>query len=309
MTFGSLVAFISYSALVFEPIKIVSYLIRQISNIKPAFERYLEFLNADAEKDSLNAIKLSNSIDIKHIKFENVSLNYNQKKALDNVSFTINKGENVAIIGFNGSGKTSIINLFLRFYEPSQGYIKINNENIKSFTFESYRSIWSLMAQSNYLFNDSIKNNINITEDLTMNQIKNSCKISGAGIFIHKLQDKFDTCVGYNGALLSGGEKQKVVLARTLARKHTKILLLDEATSSYDYYSEQIFNKEILSTNCYDFTIIITHRPEVLKKLDKIIYLDKGKVVDIGTFDELYKSQKGFRNMITNKQEEKINAI
>lgn len=310
MTIGSLVAFISYSSLVFEPISIISYLITELSSIKPALERYLKFLNTDSEKDSPNSIELPNSMDINQMKFENVSLVYNQEKALDCVNFTINKGETVAIIGFNGSGKTSIINLILRFYEPTDGRIKINDIDIKSYTFESYRSIYSLMAQNNYLFNDTINNNINISEELSMDEIIDSCEKSGAYSFIHELPEKFDARVGYNGAKLSGGEKQKVALSRTLAQKNTRILILDEATSSYDYYSEQILNKEILASNRYNFTIIITHRPEVLKKLDKIIFLDKGKVIGIGTFNELYKSQKEFRNMIANThEEEKPDAI
>lgn len=304
MTIGSLVSFISYSALVFEPIGIISYLATQLSSTKPAFERFLRFLDTEAEKDEPNAVELPDSMDIRQIRFENVSLIYDQEKVLDQVNFTINKNEKIAIIGFNGSGKTSIINLLLRFYEPTEGSIRINDINIKSFTFESYRSIWSLMAQSNYLFNDTIKNNINITDDLSMDGIVDSCKKSGAYSFIEKLPEKFDTRVGYNGAKLSGGEKQKITLARTLARKNTKILILDEATSSYDYYSEQIFNKEILSSSRYNITIIITHRPEILKMLDKIIFLDKGRVIGIGTFDELYESLESFRYMIASIREE-----
>lgn len=304
LTIGGLVSFIAYSSLVFEPISIISYLITQLSTSKPALERYLRFLNTEAEIDELNSIELSKTIDVEDIEFENVSLIYDHEKALDNVNFSIRKGERVAIIGFNGSGKTSIINLLLRFYEPTEGNIKINNTNIKSYTFESYRSIWSVMAQNNYLFNESIKNNINITGDLSMDDIISSCKRSGAYSFIYDLPDKFYTRVGYNGAKLSGGEKQKITLARTLARKDTKLLILDEATSSYDYYSEQTLNKEILSSDQYSFVIMITHRPEVLKLLDKIIYLDKGKVMGIGTYDELYNSLDSFRYMIMNTQKE-----
>lgn len=163
ITIGRLVSFISYSSLVYEPISIISYLITQLSATKPAFERYLRFLNTEAEEDNLNFIELSNSSGINQIRFEDVLLVYNQEKVLDQINFTINRGERIAIIGFNGSGKTSNINLLLRFYEPTEGNIKINENDIKSYTFESYRSMWSLMAQNNYLFNDTIKNNINIS--------------------------------------------------------------------------------------------------------------------------------------------------
>lgn len=304
MSVGSLVSFISYSALVFEPITIISYLITQLSSAKPAFERFLSFLSTDTEENAPDSIELLKTTEIEQIKFENVSLIYEQDKVLDQVNFNINKGEKVAIIGPNGSGKTSIINLLLRFYEPTEGTIRINDNSIKTYTFDSYRSIWSLMAQNNYLFNDTIENNINISGELTIDEITDSCIKSGAYPFIQKLPQKFDTRVGYNGAKLSGGEKQKITLARALARKSTKILILDEATSSFDYYSEQVFNEVILSLFNYSFCIIITHRPEVLKVLDKIIYVDKGKIMGIGTYDELYDSSDSFKYMIMNTQEE-----
>lgn len=310
LTLGSLVSFISYSSIVFEPITIITYLATQLSTIKPALERFHKFIDSESEIDTPDSVMLPSSMDIEHIDFNNVSLVYDEEKTLDQVNFTINKGEKVAIIGFNGSGKTSIINLLLRFYEPTEGSITVNGCDIKSYTFESYRSIWSVMAQNNYLFNDTIRNNINIYGDLSEDDIVCSCKKAEAYSFIQKLPEKLDTRIGYNGSKLSGGEKQKVALARALARKNTKVLILDEATSNYDYHSEQIFNSEIISSNRYDITILITHRPEVLKRLDKIIYLEKGKVVSIGTFDEIYKSQDNFRDMVLNcYEEEKKNAF
>jgi len=303
MTIGMLVAFISYSSLVFEPVSIVSYIITQLSTTKPAFERFLKFLGTDAEVDDSEAIELDKTLEVKHIKFENVTLVYEQDKALDNVSFTINKGEKVAIIGLNGSGKSSLINLLLRFYEPSDGSIKINDSSINEYTFESYRSIWSLMSQSSYLFNDTIERNINITSDLSEKELLDSSRLSGALSFIEQLPEKFNTRVGYNGSKLSGGERQKVALARTMSKKNTKILLLDEATSSFDYSSEQLFNSEILSSQNYDIMLIVTHRPEILQILNKIIYLENGKVAGVGTYDELMQSScNGFKNMLCKVQ-------
>jgi len=288
MTIGMLVSFIAYSSLVFEPINLVSYLITQLSSTKPALERFLTFLNTESEKDHVNAMTLDDSSNIEQISFNNVSLIYDEEKALDQVSFTIDKGERVAIIGLNGSGKSSIINLLLRFYEPTEGVIKLNERDIQLYTMTSYRSIWSLMAQKNYLFNDSINNNINISCNLSAEDVKKSCLQAGAYAFIERLPERFETSVGFNGAKLSGGERQKIALARTLAKNNSKILVLDEATSSFDFYSEQIFNREVLKSSKYGMTIIITHRPEILKIIDKIIYLENGKVVKIGTFDELF---------------------
>lgn len=209
LTFGSLVSFISYSSLVFEPISIISYLITQISSIKPAFERFLKFLNTDKEEDTFNATEFSDSMDIEEIVFDNVSLAYGQDKILDQINFTLKRGERVAIIGFNGSGKTSIINLLLRFYEPTEGLIRLNGNDIKSYTIESYRALWSLMAQDTYLFNDTIMNNIDISGTLSSVEIDAGCVRAGAYSFIQDLPEKLNTRVGYNGTKLSGGKNKR----------------------------------------------------------------------------------------------------
>jgi len=304
MTIGMLVSFVAYSALVFEPVSIVSHIITQLSTTRPAFSRFLKFMETDVESDKPDAIEMSCSADINSIVFDNVSLTYESEYVLSKVTFKINKGERVAIIGLNGSGKSSIINLLLRFYEPTEGNIEINGKDISLYTFDSYRSIWSLMAQNCYIFNGSIEENINITQDLTASDIKECCTKSGASLFVENLPLKLKTPTGYNGAKLSGGERQKISLARTLAKKKSKILVLDEATSSYDYHSEQQFNKEILASSQYNITILVTHRPEILKQMDKIIFLEKGVIAGIGTFDELINSSNNFQTMIEESQKE-----
>lgn len=310
ITFGGLVSFISYSSLVFEPIGIISYLITQLSSVRPAFERFLTFLKTDAEVDKPDAVELPSYNVINQISFEDVSLTYDSKKVLNRLNFTINQGEKIAIIGLNGSGKSSIVNLLLRFYEPTEGKIKVNDRDISDYTFESYRSIWSVMNQEFYLFNDSISSNINLSGENSISEVADSCKKAGADLFVSNLPNQLDTVVGYNGSKLSGGQRQKIALARTLARPNTKILLLDEATSNYDYYSEQVFNDELLSSDRYLMTIIITHRPEILKKFDRIIYLDKGEVIGIGSFQELYENDQSFRDIITTTQKgDEQNAI
>ena len=302
MTMGMLVTFISYSAFVFEPINLMSYLISQLSKSKPALERFMKFISSESEADPVESIELDSFNELSDISFQNVTLAYDTEKVLEDVSFTIRKGERVAIIGLNGSGKSSIINLLLRFYEPSEGRILLNGCDIRGYTFSSYRKLWGYMGQKNYFFHDTIENNINITRCLTKDDITENMKKSGALAFVSKLPEKEKTLVGYNGNKLSGGEKQKIALTRTLAKKNSKILLLDEPTSSFDYYSEQLFTKEILMLSQYDVLIIITHRPEMLKAVDKIIYMKSGKVAGIGSYEDLNNSLDCFAKMISNFQ-------
>lgn len=310
LTIGGLISFVAYSALVFEPINIISYLITQLSTVKPAYDRFLKFLSTDIESDSSDSLKLPSSFELHHIQFQNVSLIYDQEKVLNNINFTIYSGETVAIIGPNGSGKSSIVNLILRFYEPTDGIIKINDCDIRNYDFVSYRSLLSLMAQDNYLFNDSIQNNINVTEEMTEDSIVETCKDAEAYQFIKEMPQGFNSHVGYNGSKLSGGQRQKVALARALSKEKSKILILDEATSNFDYQSEQIFNNRIINQRQYLITIIITHRPEVLKKVDKIIYIEDSNIIGIGNYDSLYCNLDRFKKfMDTAKDKENKHAI
>lgn len=297
MTLGGLFSFVSYSALVMEPIIIMSYISTQLSSIIPAYERFSTFLQTDKEEDNEYAIEFKDT-QVYKMSFENISLAYSNEYVLSDISFDIFKGEKVAIIGANGSGKTSLINLLLRFYAPTTGTIKINDKKIEELTLESYRKLFNLMAQSNYLFNDSIYNNINLTGELSWEEIKAACVEAEAYNFINNLPEDFNARVGYNGAKLSGGEKQKIALARTLAKRNSRILILDEATSNYDYKSEAEFNDKVMLSKQYDIIIMITHRPEILKKINKIIYLDKGKVIAVGNYDSLYRDYESFRNTI-----------
>ncbi|AWB42984.1 hypothetical protein DCC85_01215 [Paenibacillus sp. CAA11] len=298
ITIGGLVSFVAYTALVFEPINILSYLMTQFSSVKPAFTRFIKFISTDTENDKSNSAHLPSSVQIENITFDHVSLFYDKERVLNNISFSIYKGERVAIIGPNGSGKSSLISLLLRLNDPDGGRIEINGTDISDYTFDSYRALWSYMAQDNYIFNDTIANNINIDETLTKGQILESCAKSGAMNFIEKLPNRLNTPVGFNGSKLSGGQRQKVALARALSKRNTKILVLDEATSNFDYPSEQLFFDTIMASEDRYITIIITHRPELLKKVDKIIYLNKGSIGGIGTFEFLYSNSDSFKDYL-----------
>lgn len=194
------------------------------------------------------------------------------------------KGSKTAIIGRNGSGKTTIINLLTRMYEPISGKILLGAEKISELSLSAYRNIISVVSQQIYLFNDTIRNNICLYKQVDEARIEAACKDSGLEDFIKEVS--LDYVVGQNGAMLSGGQKQKIALARALI--HDKpIIIFDEATSNTDAYSEQQINK-LLNTKLKEKTVIvITHKKEILNKVDQIVVLKKGVVVDIGAYDEL----------------------
>lgn len=313
LTMGGLVAFIAYSSLVTEPITIIAYLVGQISSILPAINRFKSFMDTEKEDDSVEYSICNAKPRIESLEFKNVSFSYdrnqNSSYILKNINFIIEKGERVAIIGKNGSGKTSIINLLLRFYKQSEGEVLLNGKDIKTLDIKQYRALFSCMLQNFYLFNDTVSNNINLVHDLDENELLESCEKAGAINDIRKLGDGFETIVGYNGAKLSGGQRQKIALSRTFAKKGTQILILDEATSNFDYYSENYINDILVNKLSYVITIVITHRPEILKNMDKIIYLSEGRVMDVGKFEDIYQKYSEFRELVTYEEGGIENAI
>ena len=219
------------------------------------------------------------------MKLEHVFFAYDKDKyILKNVSILFAKGSKTAIIGRNGSGKTTIINLITRMYEPVSGKILLGTENISKLSLPEYRNLVSVVSQQIYLFNDTIRNNICLYKRMDDDMIEASCKNSGLEDFIKEVS--LDYVVGQNGAMLSGGQKQKIALARALVHDNP-IVIFDEATSNTDAYSEQQIN-ELLDTKLKEKTVIvITHKKEILDKVDQLVVLKDGIVVDIGAYDEL----------------------
>lgn len=167
----------------------------------------------------------------------------------------------------------------------------INDFNIKNIKIKSYRKILALMSQNNYIFNDTIANNINITNKLEVEQIKLYGELSGLDKSIQGISEKYDCIVGFNGQKLSGGQRQKLSMARVLSKTDAKILILDEATSNYDISSSNNLINSIIDNNNYDIVIIITHQPEILKKLKRLIFIKDGKVYADGNYDELIRNE------------------
>ncbi|MBE6050328.1 MAG: ABC transporter ATP-binding protein [Clostridium sp.] len=233
------------------------------------------------------------------IEFRNVKFSYSEKESIiKGLDFKINPGENVAIIGRNGAGKTTIINLILRFLTPTSGEILLDGKDINSIKLSDYRNLISMVSQEIYLFNKTIRENIMINSkkaDAEMYSVVEKC---GADKFIEEMPDKYESIVGERGSKLSGGERQKVAMARALLRE-SKILILDEATANYDIKAEQEINDVIRENYKDKTTIMITHRPDVLRQVDKVIVINDGQVEDMGNHEELYERNEFYRQMVS----------
>jgi len=232
--------------------------------------------------------------------FNNVSFSYNNiKSSLNNINLTIKKGETIALVGSTGSGKTTIVNLLTRFYNPTSGNILINDEDIISFELKSYRSNFSYVDQNVRLFNDTISGNIAFgqKETMPMDLIIDAAKVSNAIEFIEKLDNKFDSNIGEDGVTLSGGQRQRLSIARAIA-KDSPILILDEATSALDSATEKLVQSAIDKMQKDRTTIIIAHRLSTIQNADRIIVLKDGEIIEQGTHSELIKASGEYSKLI-----------
>lgn len=281
LSVGSVFAFITYSSYVTGPISAILNIGYLLSGIIPSTKRYYAFMDLEEETDNGETAALC----LDDLKLQQVSFAYEKEKyVLKDVDILFAKGSKTAIIGRNGSGKTTIINLLTRMYEPTSGKIMLGTEDISELPLPEYRNMVSVVSQQIYLFNDTIRNNICLYKRVDDVIVEEACKDSGLEDFIKEVS--LDYVVGQNGAMLSGGQKQKIALARALI--HDKpIVIFDEATSNTDAYSEQQING-LLDTKLKEKTVIvITHKKEILNKVDQIVVLKEGVVIDNGTYDEL----------------------
>ena len=281
LSVGSVLAFITYSSYVTGPISAILNIGYLLSGIIPSTKRYYAFMDLEEETDNGETAALCPD----DLKLQQVSFAYEKEKyVLKDVDILFAKGSKTAIIGRNGSGKTTIINLLTRMYEPTSGKIMLGTEDISELPLPEYRNMVSVVSQQIYLFNDTIRNNICLYKRVDDVIVEEACKDSGLEDFIKEVS--LDYVVGQNGAMLSGGQKQKIALARALI--HDKpIVIFDEATSNTDAYSEQQING-LLDTKLKEKTVIvITHKKEILNKVDQIVVLKEGVVIDNGTYDEL----------------------
>ena len=234
-----------------------------------------------------------------NIIFENVSFSYKNtdKKAIKNINISIQGGSMTAFVGHSGAGKSTIINLLPRFYDPQKGEILIDNQDIKKSSLNSLRKNISLVSQDVILFDDTIRNNIAYAKvDASDEEINLACKFAAADEFVEKLSDGYQTLIGENGVRLSGGQKQRISIARAILKK-SPIILLDEATSSLDADSEEIVQNAITNLTKNKTTLVIAHRLSTIHNANKIFVLKNSEVIDSGNHDILIKNCDEYKSL------------
>ena len=289
------IVFMGLAYNILTPAKNLSKSFYSIKKGNAAAERVFEIIEFKPDNDS-NRDQLLETFKDK-IEFKNVDFSYGQSKILDKISFTIKKGQSVALVGSSGSGKTTIANLLNGFYNSDSGSISIDGMEISTITRESLYKKISIVTQESILFNDTIMNNIRIGDlDSVDGDVINAAKEANAHEFILEQSEKYDTNIGDYGGKLSGGQKQRLTIARAML-KSPSILILDEATSSLDSESEKKIQDAIDKLMLDKTSLIIAHKFSTIKKCDKIILIDKGRIVAEGTHDELINSNSSYKNM------------
>ena len=297
MSAGDFLAYFTAMGMLVKPAKTLININKPLQQGIVAGQSVFRLIDEDPESNPSTKSIDSISGDIC---FDNVSFSYdNEKSSLNNINLTIKKGEAIALVGSTGSGKTTIVNLLTRFYNPTSGNISINDEDIFSFEIESYRSNFSYVDQNVRLFNDTISGNIAFgqKETMPMDLIIDAAKVSNAIEFIEKLDNKFDSNIGEDGVTLSGGQRQRLSIARAIA-KDSPILILDEATSALDSATEKLVQSAIDKMQKDKTTIIIAHRLSTIQNADRIVVLKDGEIIEQGTHSELIKVSGEYSKLI-----------
>ncbi len=297
MSVGELMAFIQYVGGMIWPMEMLGWLTNGLSSAKASVKRLNKIYEETPQITDQSQLKdeeipeaLFSPFDISgDISFEHVSYAAGDRKILDDVSFDIKAGQTLGIMGATGSGKTTLINLLKRMYDVTDGSIKLDGIDIRELPLPALRRSISCVMQDIFLFSDTIEGNIRLgeREKITMAQVRSALNQSHSAEFVDKMADKEQTVIGERGLGLSGGQKQRITIARALARK-TPVLVLDDSTSALDTETEQEI-QGVLADLKGMTKIIIAHRISAVRKADKIIVLDKGKLVECGTHDELMK--------------------
>lgn len=298
--------FLAYLALFYNIITPVKTLSTSFSNMQKgsaAIIRIEEVLKTPVTVDDNPNGKTIPSFNEK-IEFRNVTFAYDDAVILDNINLTVEKGKTIALVGSSGAGKSTLADLVPRFHDVTAGEVLIDGVNIKDYSLHSVRSLMSIVTQEPILFNDSIANNIRLgKENATNEEIIHAAKVANADNFIVQKENGYDTNIGDRGSKLSGGERQRLTIARAVL-KNPPILILDEATSSLDTESERLVQDAINNMMQNRTSIVIAHRLSTIRHANEIIVLQKGKIVERGTHEQLL-AQNGFYKKLVDMQEVK----
>ena len=296
---GQLVEFIGYFMAIVWPVMAVSDLIDMTSRGRASLKRISGLLDAEVEVvDRPGAKPLENIRG--EIEFRDLSFRYpdGEFDVLEHVSFKINPGENVGLVGKTGSGKTTLVDLILRTYNVPDGTLFIDGHDVNDVTIHSIREGCAYVPQDNYLFSESIEKNIAFSQDEPdAETVERSARLSDVHDNIMEFQNGYKTVLGERGVTVSGGQKQRISIARALL-KDAPILILDDSVSAVDTGTEKTILENLRQTRKGKTTILIAHRVSTIRNMDKLLYLENGRIADIGTHDELYERCPGYRKMV-----------
>ena len=295
---GQLVEFIGYFTSIIWPVTAIGELVNLNSQGKASLERVGEFLDAPCDVSDVNAtenIEINGKIEFKNLTFSHPNANRN---VLKNVSFTINAGERVGLIGRTGAGKTTIVDLILRTYNVPDGTVFIDNTDINRIPIKTLRAGAAYVPQDNFLFSDTIENNIAFaTDNGTFEQVVEAAKMADVHSNIDEFPNKYKSVLGERGVTVSGGQKQRISIARALM-KNAPILILDDSVSAVDVNTEKTILSNLQALRKDKTTILIAHRISTIENMDKIIFIDDGEIVAVGTHSELYSSCEDYKTLV-----------
>ena len=296
---GQLIEFIGYFTTIVWPIMAVSELIDMSSRGKASLKRISELL--DAEQNVIDREGVKELKDIKgDIEFRNLSFQYpdGEYEALENISFTIKAGENVGLVGKTGSGKTTLVDLILRTYNVPDGTLFIDGHDVNDVAIRDVRAGCAYVPQDNFLFSDTIENNISFgTDDKSEKAIVAAAALADVDSNIKDFNEGYKTVLGERGVTVSGGQKQRISIARALM-KDAPILILDDSVSAVDTKTERTILGNLRETRAGKTTILIAHRISTIEQMDKVIFIDEGKLVAVGTHPELYQNCPSYQKMV-----------
>ncbi len=291
------VVYLATFSQIMQPIKALTDAFSGIYSGIAAGERVLDLIDTKPELTNKPDAKPLNQFD-RDLSFENLSFSYGDKEVLKNINLTVKKGTTVALVGPSGGGKSTLMDLIPRFYDPKAGSLKIDGHDYRDLTVESIRAKMGIVNQESILFNDTIFNNIAFGKpDATAEEVMNAAKIANAHEFILATEDGYQTFVGDRGNKLSGGQKQRICIARAVLT-NPPIMLLDEATSALDTESEKLVQEALNNLMQNRTSIIIAHRLSTIQHADVIIVIDKGEVTETGSHNELMSRNGLYKRLI-----------
>lgn len=293
MTVGEFTAFLTAVGLVFQPIRRIGSIYSKIQDAIAASERVFDIL--DTQSRTIDGVKLLEE-NISSVEFKDVTLKYEDAYALKDINIKIERGENIALVGDSGGGKSTFINMLLRFYDPDIGVICANGVDIKEFNQISLKHHISLVSQRIYIFQDTLSANVAYGQEIDEEKVREALALADASEFVASLENGIDTKMEEFGANLSGGQRQRVAIARAIY-KHSSLLLFDEATSALDNESEKRIQKSLDEYTKDKITITIAHRLSTIEHADKILVMQKGKIVASGSHQELLKESEVYKRL------------